>query len=47
MNEEEKLKVYLQKLQTLANEKINAKNISAIVALKESLHIIEGEMIGY
>jgi hypothetical protein len=47
MNEEEKLKVYLERLQQLALEKIKEKNITAITALKESLNIIEGEMIGY
>ena len=47
MNEEEKLKVYLEKLQKLSLEKIKEKNLSAIAALKESLNYIEGEMIGY
>ena len=47
MSEEEKLKVYLQRLQVLALEKLQDKKVSAIRALKESLHIIEGEMRGY
>ena len=46
MSEEEKLKVYLEKLQSIASEKIQIKKTSAITALKEALHIIEGEMIG-
>ncbi len=47
MNEEEKLKLYLERLKQLALEKIKDKNISAIRALKESLNYIEGEMTGY
>jgi hypothetical protein len=47
MNEEEKLKVYLERLQKLALEKVKEKKITAIAALKESLHYIEGEMTGY
>ncbi len=46
MNEEEKLKFYLERLRVLAEEKIENK-ISAMQALKESLNIIEGELIGY
>jgi len=48
MSEEEKLKVYLERLHALCTEKLdNDKKLTAIQALKESLHIIEGEMIGY
>jgi len=46
MNEEEKLKVYLERLKVLAEEKLDNK-VTAIQALKESLNIIEGEMTGY
>lgn len=47
MNEEEKLTFYLEKLKILALEKLKEDQKSAIKALKESLHIIEGEMRGY
>jgi len=47
MSEEEKLKVFIKHLEALALEKINNNAKSAMDALKESLHIIEGEMIGY
>lgn len=47
MSEEEKLKVYLDRLQKLCIEKIQDQKISAMQALKESLNIIEGEMTGY
>ena len=46
MNEEEKLKVYLERLKVLAEEKIDNKT-TAMQALKESLNIIEGELTGY
>ena len=46
MNEEEKLKFYLERLKALAEEKV-ANKTTAMQALKESLNIIEGELIGY
>ena len=46
MSEEEKLRVYLERLKVLAEEKLSGKK-TAIQALKESLNIIEGEMLGY
>jgi len=46
MNEEEKLKVYLARLKVLAEEKLENKT-TAMQALKESLNIIEGELLGY
>lgn len=46
MSEEEKLKFYLERLRILASEKLENKT-TAIQALKESLNIIEGELIGY
>jgi len=47
MNEEEKLRHYLEKLKVLAEEKLGVKDKTAIQALKEALNYIEGEMIGY
>lgn len=47
MNESEKLKLYMEKLQLMAAEKVKHENKSAIVALKESIYYIEGEMLGY
>ena len=47
MNEEEKLKVYLERLHVLCTEKLDNKKMTAMQALKESLNIIEGELIGY
>ncbi|MEA1983441.1 MAG: hypothetical protein U9N39_07845 [Campylobacterota bacterium] len=47
MTETEKLKLYLEKIEAIALEKIKDENSSAIQALKESLNYVEGEMIGY
>jgi len=47
MSEEEKLKVYLERLKQLSFEKIKEKDVTALQALKESLNYIEGEMTGY
>ena len=47
MSEKEKLMVYFEKLKMLALQKVEGSQTSAIVALKESLHFIEGEMKGY
>lgn len=47
MSEEEKLKVYLEKLKVLAYESIQDKNTTAFQALKKALNYIEGEMTGY
>jgi len=47
MNEEELLKIYLDKLTKLSLEKLHERNISALQALKEALNYIEGEMRGY
>jgi len=47
MNEEQKLEIYLERLKILALEKIKDEKKDAISALKESLHIVEGEMLGY
>ena len=47
MNEEEKLNLYLEKLQVIAKENLSKKDTSAIQALKEALNYIESEFIGY
>lgn len=47
MNDAQKLEVYLERLRVLALEKIQEKKQDAMSALKESLHIVEGEMRGY
>ena len=47
MNEEEKLKIYLEKIQILAKENLSNKDTTAIQALKEALNFIESEFIGY
>jgi len=47
MNEEERLKILLDKLSKLAFEKLQDQDISAMQALNEALNYIEGEMTGY
>ncbi|CAI6151889.1 MAG: hypothetical protein SPLUMA2_SPLUMAMAG2_00241 [uncultured Sulfurimonas sp.] len=47
MSDEQKLEIYLERLRVLALEKIQEKKADAMTALKESLHIVEGEMLGY
>jgi len=47
MNEEEKLNFYIEKLRVLALEKLEDKKTTALQALQQSLHYIEGEMKGY
>lgn len=47
MNESEKLKVYLEKIRVIAESKVEDGKTPAIVALKEAIHYIEGEMVGY
>lgn len=47
MSEEEKLKFYLQKIERIAKENLERKNTTAMQALKEALHLVEGELIGY
>ncbi len=47
MSDEQKLEIYLERLRVLALEKIQEKKQDAMSALKESLHIVEGEMLGY
>ena len=47
MNDIDKLEIYLERLRFLALEKIEESKTDAMSALKESLHIIEGEMQGY
>ncbi len=47
MNESEKLKIYLEKIKEIATYAVQNNNSSAIDALKEAIHFVEGEMIGY
>lgn len=47
MSEEEKLQFYLEKLQIIAKENLDKKNTTAMQALKEALHYVESELIGY
>ncbi len=47
MSEEEKLKLFLHRVNIIALEKLDDKNKSAMQALKEALHMIEGEFVGY
>ncbi len=47
MNDEQKLEIYLERLKLLALQKIQNEKKDAMSALKESLHIVEGEMLGY
>ena len=47
MTEEEKLKFYLEKLESIAKENLSKENTSAMQALKEALHYVESGLIGY
>lgn len=47
MNEKDKLLFFIQKLQTIALEKVESEEKSALVAIKESLNYIEGQFKGY
>ncbi len=48
MNNEELLKLYLEKLRQLTVESLDKKEILSVMdALKEALIILEGEMSGY
>lgn len=47
MSEMEKLRLYLERVEKIAKSKIKDEKKSAMVALKESLHYLEGEMQGY
>ncbi len=47
MSEEEKLKIYLKKIQSIATENLHARDISALDALKQALKYVESEMTGY
>ena len=47
MQDEELLKIYLQKLNELAYERLRERNITPVEAIKEALNYIEGEMQGY
>ena len=47
MQDEELLKIYLQKLQEQAFERLKERNLTPLQAIKEALNHIEGEMQGY
>ena len=47
MDKEELLKIYLKKLEKIAKERIQERNLTPLEALKEALKYIEGEMKGY
>jgi hypothetical protein len=47
MKNKELLNLYLEKLRLYSEEKLEAKDISILDALKESLLFLEGEMRGY
>jgi len=47
MEQEELLKLYLEKLRLLALEQLSTKDTSVIEALKASITYLEGEMQGY
>jgi len=45
MNNEENLKIYIQRLQELALERMKERDITPLSAIKEALNFIEGEML--
>ena len=45
MSNEENLKIYIQRLQELALERLKERNITPLNAIKEALNFIEGEML--
>lgn len=47
MHDEENLKIYLKKLEELAYERLQERNITPLEAIREALNYIEGEMKGY
>ncbi len=47
MNDEELLKVYIQKIQEEALQRLKERNIAPLDAIREALNMIEGEMQGY
>ena len=47
MQNEELLKIYLQKLNELAFERLRERSLTPLEAIKEALNYIEGEMQGY
>lgn len=47
MTEEEKLNLYIQKLERIAKENLTLKDTNALKALREALNFIESEMTGY
>lgn len=47
MHNEELLKMYLQKLQEQAYERLKERDLTPLEAIKGALNYIEGEMQGY
>ena len=47
MSDEERLKIYLKKLEALAYERLKERGLTPLEAIKEALNYIEGEMQGY
>ena len=45
MNQEEQLKMYMQRVEALALEYLKERNTTALEALKEAINFIEGEML--
>ncbi len=47
MDQEELLRLYVEKLHLLAQERLQERNMSVIEALQDALTYLEGEMQGY
>ena len=47
MDNEELLKIYLERLKSLSLEQLHDNKVSVLEALKASLNYLEGEMKGY
>ena len=47
MSDEERLKIYLKKLEEIAFERLKERELTPLEALKEALNYVEGEMQGY
>ncbi len=47
MNDEELLKIYIQKIQEEAMQRLRERKIAPLDAIREALNMIEGEMKGY
>jgi len=45
MNKQENLKIYIKRIEKLALERLEERNITPLEAIKEALNFIEGEML--